>query len=369
MKKLLLSTVLCLPFLTSCDAGYDTTGTDSDTDDDTTSDELFAGPSDGFSWALSLDDDGNSFVLTKKVTPSSTANTARMTGSFRDDDEFFVLSISSALPSTVTSATITGIKISDDIIVLSSFDSALNGETLALIENADCPSSDLSLGWQTLQSEADTESDEIGFYGNFTYTQGNTTASLGAQHPLNDATISLNATSTSDLECADGVAEHDDGDHYLSSSAVAIVEQLGTNYRRHIAFAHDDIDAVANLDDDYFGIMRDKEPDDNLLIKLACSAGECTLSEVIDHEDTSTLTDRYTLSFTEDDIDEPGDGFLTATLTVIDNVVTNPPSAKASCMANVDFPTSSSATLKVLSCVAQAPDDNTKLLSFIVKTD
>ncbi len=121
------------------------------------------------------------------------------------------------------------------------------------------------------------------------------------------------------------------------------------------------ITAVANLDGDYAGMLFDDSAASGSKVSpitMTCTSGTCSATLVTDIATGTTGAGSVTLTLSSPDSIAPG---------VVTGTVSDGGSGVLSCMADIDVLSSGK---KIVSCVGQAPGDNTNMFNviFVSKT-
>jgi hypothetical protein len=360
LMKLLFLTLFALILAACSKPGFDLEDSASEDDEEeTTSDPSFHGPSEGNQWQLVLDDDDDDFTL-RKFSSSSGALIYTLRGAYTQlDNGFLQLSISDK-PSSISATRIAALRLGERAVIFRAFESSSN-DIIALINDSDCPSSDLRSSFIELQSSRDPSGEEdpevAGAIGLLRYSVSSEVVRLSSSWSLNDELSESNEVNIDSGECAEGIVELDDGDHYLSNQSSAVIERDTENYSRLLALPSSDIDALSSLDGDYVGFLSDmNEPSDSLFISAECSDGLCIVYSETDFSAITRASRFYRFDIAEEEIDSPDDGLFSSSLVFDNNIDVG--EGNMLCLANSDIDSSSSNTTALIACAAQSPSSD-----------
>lgn len=118
--------------------------------------------------------------------------------------------------------------------------------------------------------------------------------------------------------------------------------------------------AVSDLDGELIGIMFDQNPspanDAVMAVTASCTAGLCQ-GALIDDVRTGDSVATFSINLTGT-LDQPTPGFITGT------ILSENEEGNIACVVNTDLGTSGT---NLVSCVGQAPGDNTGMFNLILK--
>ena len=365
LKKLSLP-ALCMAclFLSACNLGYDLG--DSDTDGDTDSSAAFHGPSENAAWELELGDT-DSFELTKRASPSELSEYSLL-GTYSDlGSGYKELTITSNLPADITSNTLVALEMDDEAIILFPFEAG-SSDLIALIPLSDdiseqCPSNDVTGNWLRFDSTEDTSSESNAFIGEIRYSVNSDTIRLITGFALDDEfSGQTNEISLADANCENGLSELDSGNQYFSENTLVAEEDGADTYGRIFSLPALTVSSLTAFDGDYVGYMfKLSEVADTSFASANCTSGNCDITLKNDHTDTSSSTETYTLEFDEDSLNPSSVGLVQGTIASVSNTSNT---GNLLCTINTDLTPSNTGTTKVIACAAQAPDENTSIISF-----
>ncbi len=347
-----------LSSLIACNTGFELEEEDSN-------DTIYRGPSENASWRLVLDEDGESFRIQKRTSPSDEDNQYAMSGSYTTlETGFTEFSISSGRNSEVTTSDLPAIKIGDDSFVFFPFTEDSN-ELLALIPTDTCPGSDVRGNALFLDRASDTTSAENFWMSSFQYDvsqnqaeYSDTTALDDAFSPLGDALDQLGG------DCTDGYAESDSGDHYLTtrSAIIEINDQFSDDsYTRTFTTRSRVISDILDYDsEDYVGFVHFQgQPEDSYYVSASCDNGFCSIFQEEEYDELEK--DDFVF---EIEIDQTQLNYQSVNGATIGQIVDEEENqGNVACTLNSNVGSSST---KLIMCNAQAPQQNDKLVTLIL---
>ncbi len=352
--------VITALLLNACKLGYTL---DDDEDGSGSNSNVFAGPSDGASWRLSMSKTAESFTLTKRPTPTSNIEYS-VNGTFERLDSGFVeyTITTTPLPSAISSATFVGVEVAESGVVL--FPVETNDyEFMPLVPYDDCPESDLRINWLAFDSQSDATNVDHYYAGEFRYLLSSEAIRLTDGVALQDFNVNADFESIDSATCSSGIAQTDDGDQYLSSTS-AVIEFDEDSYARVLALPRTSVGEVADLDGEYVGFARKYSNIESIdYASASCSAGLCDVYYQTDVDNITQANRQYRLEMVADQLDYPANGMLQGTLTRMDEFRQT---GHTLCIANTDLLPDDSDAPRMLSCVAQSPQNPQFLVTLLL---
>lgn len=322
--------------------------------------EDYAGP--GSKWDASLRDD-DTFVFTRRQSAASAVD-MRVEGTYvRTDLGFVVMTVATGTGSDAPSA-------GDRAWAVEAPGYALMLHTdgdrfIPMIESGACPEEDVLSNWVIARHrlEADPTATDGDFFGTFEFVAATGVASLPSQYALSEGFPAVGSSGSLDaVSCADGVASVDDADMFLTTNGGAIVH---TNISQPaessviFALAQKTATSVAALDAEYAGIAFDASAAADARVSpviLACGNGQCSGQFVTDVAAGTTAGSFFVDLSGSINVPEPG--FITGVVRNADGA-----SGRLACAIDED---ANGSGRSMLSCVGQAPGDNTRLFNLFM---
>lgn len=335
----------------------------SDSDDDDIV-NAYSGP--GSRWDVMLLDD-NSFIITRRPSANRKVNLTVSGDYERLDSGFLRFVVDDASGDDAPSAgdEAWGLEIAGYALMLRPVD-ASSDQIIPMINAGTCPDSDFDANWVIVKkaNDADATANNRDFFGEFSFDASADDPSLPSRFALDNLFTPQGAgTIDGGSECDDGLMLVDDAEMYLTANGGAIVHtQISDPDDSSFIFAlaQSAIADIDNTDGDYAGILFDQSSgagDRIQPVAVSCGAGTCTGNIVTNVVTGATSAETVTITL-NGGVDTPIDGFVTGTITDNDGFTGN-----LACMVDYDALGDGK---KIISCVGQAPGDNTEMFNVIL---
>lgn len=240
-------------------------------------------------------------------------------------------------------------------------------QLIPMVSAGRCPTSSFDANWVMVKQRvgADATDSDQDYFGAFSYDRPTATAELPQKRALSTGfPLVTGDTSLGGNSCSNGLMLVGDAPDiaamYLTNKGGAIVQ---TNINDEddaqfiLALAQNEIGSIDQLDGDYAGMLFDEtNPDDNKIapVAMSCNTGVCTGTMVTDIETGTTSSDTVTITLTGPDA--LIEGFITGT------IADSSDTGNLACMADID---ASGTNKTIVSCVGQAPGDNSAMFNVI----
>ncbi|WP_096086929.1 hypothetical protein [Agaribacterium haliotis] len=367
ISSVLAVTLICSS-LAACKLGFEAK------DPDDKDQSIYSGPSEGKWWELTFTGSGNNYELRRRPSPSSSQTDFTLKGTMtRLDSGYAQFSVSSKTGSgDNVGSNFVALEFGNEAFVLYPVESGAD-ELIAIVPKDKCPSNDVRGNGLFLERPEDNAtSDSIAWLGSFTYGISDKSARLSDGLALDDDFTRQNDVSTSSADCEDGIAEHNNGNHFLADNSAVIELDAGeNNYRRVFSLPARSINAIADSNGNYVGFARDfAAPDDVFYIRAECTDGQCSLYQVSDIENPEASTQLYyTLNF-DDNLNVNNSAGL-ATGDITNHPVNGDPQNQSNiaCSINTSFSSevgSNTKNYQFLHCNAQSPYNRERLLHLVL---
>lgn len=341
----------------SCDTGFELTES---TDNDT----VYLGPTENASWRLILDEDGESFRLQKRSSPSSENNEFSMSGDYSTlPTGFTEFVIRSGRNSEISASELPALPIGEDGFVFFPFIENSNA-LIAFISTDTCPQSDVRGNALFLDRDSDTALTENFWISSFQYDVRRNQAEYSNAVSLDDNFSPLgDALEQTGGDCIDGVAEADSGDHYLSTRS-AIIELRDTfsddAYARSLTTRSRVISEILDFDStSYVGFVHDQNaPDTSYLVSADCNNGFCTIFREEEQDELEMNDFVYEIEFDQSALNSQFNGSAIGSIVDAEDNAGN-----VVCTLNSAIAGSSS---KFIMCNAQNPSNTSSLVTLIL---
>jgi hypothetical protein len=324
----------------------------------------FSGP--GSKWDFSLNDD-NSFQIEHRPDAVSAIDMT-VDGSYaRLASGFLKLTVGSA---TGTNAPTAGdaawaLEVPGYALMVKPIDPT-SDQIIAMVKSGSCPAADVDANWVIVKQDngADASDNTRDYFGTFHFDSSTGTPSLPARYSIADPLTDLGGNALTNGACANGLMQVSGAVMYLTDNGGAIVhtgtdDADETDDQFIFALAQSAISNVNNLDGNYAGMLFDDSSIGTKIqpVALACTAGNC-VGNIVDDIDTGALSvDTVTVALSGT-VDQPGNGFITGT-------ITDPGSSTGNMTCMVE--TNAAGTAKnIISCVGQSPGDTTKMFNVLL---
>lgn len=336
-------------------------------DGDDTDNELAAraynGP--GSKWDATLRPDGT-FTITRRLDATSPV-IMTVNGDYQELPSgflHFVVSSASGTDAPSAGDEAYGLEVEGYALMLKPVDPT-SDQVIPMVTSGSCPDTDVAANWVLVRKPSSDDATDAGrdFFGTFEYEVATDTPSLPSRYALDNSFTSQGAgTIPGTGSCADGLMLVTDAEMFLTASGGAIVHTNLTNPSESsfiFALAQSPIAAIGNTDGSYAGLLFDggaTSGDRIQPVALTCGSGTCTGNIVTDVENNTLSAESVTVDLSGT-VDALGDGLVTGTIT------SGSGTGNLACMVDTD---ANGSGRKIMSCVGQAPGDNTQMFNVLL---
>ncbi len=316
----------------------------------------YSGP--GSKWDTTLRSDGT-FTIVKYASPSATTADFTVDGTYTTTTTGFkrlVVTTVSGTGGPAVGEVAYGLEIPGYVFALK----PLSGDQLIpMVISGACPTADFDANWVIVNKDDAASLATLDVAGTFHYDFASVTPTLPIKYDVNGTSLGAGTVGTG-TSCASGIMAIDVVDLYLTNSGGAIVNTNRTDSTKSnfiFAFKQTAITTTASLDGNYAGLVffENSTPGSQVApVKLVCSGGVCTGTELSDVVAGSTTGPNVTITLLTPD--NPGTGLVLGT---ISNGGT---AKKIVCMIDKN---AASSGKTIGSCVGQDPGDATKMFNVL----
>lgn len=319
----------------------------------TVNNSKYIGP--GSIWNVVLDNDNNTFNITRQNDINSTIDNT-ITGSFAKDSSGFIkMTIESSTTGTPAVGSITyAVDIPNYAFILKIDNIDI---PLVMIPSGNCPTSDFNSN-ALMVNNTDGE-DATNTNGNFYHTiylnKSTNEMTFPKAYDLVNHSQQADEDDVIDTSsCENGILQIPEEDSILFfTNNDGYIAQLINGNKEEIIYGLSQklITAKSNFDADYYGFRYDATNTAKVeAVEFSCTNGVCDGKKLGDAVNNININ----LSNT---VDNPATGFINGTINI--------GSKSGSIACAIDINTNNTTT-KLIACIAQSPDDNTELYSLIL---
>jgi hypothetical protein len=345
-----ITTLILISLLYSCGGGSSTVT------EANTSNAKYIGP--GSVWNVSLDKSENTFSITRQNDINSAIDNT-ITGSFTTEANGFIkMTVGASTTGTPAVGSITyAVDIPDYAFVLK-----MEGVDipLVMVPSGNCPSADFDSN-ALMVNNTDGE-DATNAAGNFYHTihlnKATNAITFPKSYDLVNHNLQANEGDSVDVSsCENGVVKLNggtDGVLFFTNSD-GYIAQLIEGGKEEIIYglSQKSITAKSNFNGDYYGFRYDATNTAKVeAVEFSCVNGVCDGKKLTDGANTISVN-------LSNNVDTPATGFINGTISIGGN------SGSIACAVDISV---NNTTTKILSCIAQSPNDNTELYSLILSS-
>ena len=236
-------------------------------------------------------------------------------------------------------------------------------QMIPMVVSGDCPTDNLTGNWVIVRKRdtADATATDADYFGSFAFDIAQGLGQLPDRFALSDGFPSQGMSTLQPGSCANGIMNEADALMYLTDNGGAIVHTNLSDPAEAsfiFALAQKQLTSVADMDMEYAGILFDDSAagDKIVPVSVACTGGICSGNFVDDVANNTVGNTQFTLDLFGT-LNAPVTGFITGEVSSEGNT------GNLACMTDADVLGSGQ---QMMSCVGQAPGDNTRMFNIIL---